>query len=358
MKRNMVVLAALLQVGSLAWSGSPRPVGDALERTALMSPAARGAVLLGIANSGRRIVSVGERGVILISDTEGASWRQAVTPTSVTLTAVRFADAQHVLAVGHGGVVLASADGGESWQRRLDGKVAARLEVATANASNDPAKIKAAERLLAEGPDKPLLDVLTFDAKRALVVGAYGAAFYTADGGASWTSWRDRMPNPKELHLYAVRSLGDRIVVAGEGGLMLQSRDGGASFSRLDVPYQGSFFTVELPDPRSIVVAGLRGNVLMSSDRGGSWRALVSPLPVSITGSAMGAEGDVLLVNQAGMVFSVGHGALRPVNTHPMPPLNGIVSLDNKRALTVSSQGAQRIDLPLAGKASANGLNQ
>ena len=36
-------------------------------------------------------------------------------PTSVTLTAVRFADAQHGWAVGHGGVILATQDGGEQW---------------------------------------------------------------------------------------------------------------------------------------------------------------------------------------------------------------------------------------------------
>ncbi len=104
-------------------------------------------------------------------------------------------------------------------------------------------------------PDKPFLGVLMFDAKRALVIGAYGLAYATADGGATWTSWRSRLDKPKGLNLYAVRQRGERIVISGERGLLLHSGDGGQTFKRLTSPYQGSYFTAELPAENTIVIA-------------------------------------------------------------------------------------------------------
>src|SRR5674476_29040 len=74
------------------------------------------APLLGIARAGTRLVAVGDYGVVILSDDDGATWRQATsTATRHTLTAVTFTDERHGWAVGHGGTVLASNDGGETW---------------------------------------------------------------------------------------------------------------------------------------------------------------------------------------------------------------------------------------------------
>ncbi len=54
----------------------------------------------------------GERGIVLLSDDAGVSWRQAKVPVSVSLTAVQFVDAEQGWAVGHLGVVLHTQDGG------------------------------------------------------------------------------------------------------------------------------------------------------------------------------------------------------------------------------------------------------
>jgi photosystem II stability/assembly factor-like uncharacterized protein len=189
-----------------------------------------------------------------------------------------------------------------------------------------------------------LLDLIVFDAKRVLVVGAYGLALSSEDGGATWSSWRARLDNPKELHLYAIRQRGDRIVIAGEQGLVLQSTDRGATFKRITTPYAGSFFTVELPDDKAIVVAGLRGNAWRSPDAGANWSRIPSPLPVAITASAIGADGNLLFANQAGMVLTLADSALRPLNPAPLPPLNFVLPLERSRVLALSVQGVQRID--------------
>ncbi|MEX5503709.1 YCF48-related protein, partial [Pseudomonas putida] len=103
---------------------------DVLAQPALRGPQALRAVLQDVARAGTRLVSVGERGVVLLSDDNGASWRQAkAVPVSVTLTAVQFVDARNGWTVGHAGVVLHSEDGGEHWTLQLDGKRAGALEL-------------------------------------------------------------------------------------------------------------------------------------------------------------------------------------------------------------------------------------
>lgn len=329
-----------------AWGAASGAVGDALGRAAVTTRNPERSVLLAVDRAGSRIVAVGERGIVVLSDDQGERWRQAPTPVSVTLTAVRFADKSRGYALGHGGTVLATDDGGQSWKQRLDGRKIAQILLADAKAANDAAALQSAERLVAEGADKPLLDVVLFDAQRLLVIGAFGVALSSGDRGATWTSWRARLPNPKEAHLYAARRRASRILIAGEQGLVLLSEDAGSSFRRLTLPYNGSFFTAELPDDQTIVVAGLRGNVWRSTDGGSAWTQLASPVPVSITGSALDANGRVLFVNQAGMVLGLQGDALQPLAGAPLPPLNAILSLDSVQALALSVQGAARVNLP------------
>lgn len=340
--RRGCVLAVLC---ACAAASAAEKVGPALERPALMVRAPERAVLLGAAQAGPRWLAVGERGLIVRSDNAGRSWVQAATPVSVTLTAVRFADAQHGIVVGHGGTVLVTHDGGIHWERRLDGRRIPELMLADARARGDAVAQQAAERMRADGPDKPLLDVLMRDSLHAVAVGAYGMALATADGGKNWVSWGARLDNPDALHLYAVRQRGSRIVIAGEQGLVLKSDDGGQTFQRLATPYKGSFFTLELAGEHEIVLAGLRGNVWRSTDDGHAWQQMPVPMPVSIVASQIAGDGTLLLANQAGFVLARRDGAaLVPLNRAPLPPLNGLAAGADGVLLALSNQGVMPVD--------------
>jgi photosystem II stability/assembly factor-like uncharacterized protein len=339
MSTKLTVGAGLLLACLVSAIGVAGPVAESLQRPALQVREPSHAVLLAVARAGDRLVAVGERGIVALSDDHAASWRQAKVPASVTLTRVRFWDEKNGIAVGHGGAILTTPDGGETWTLRLDGRRIAELALAAAKTTGDTAAVKDAERLVADGPDKPLLDILLIDARRALVVGAYGLAFATEDGGHTWTPWMDRFDNPKSLHLYAVRSRGNQIVIAGEQGLLLMSDDTGKTFKRLASPYKGSFFTAELPSDNEIVVAGLRGNVWRSMDRGSSWAQVTAPANASITASAVRTDGSVLLVNQGGSVFSTRGGQLEPLNQVPLPSLNAVLTLSEGGLLVATMRG-------------------
>lgn len=339
MRPNLLLLAL-----AAALPAAAAPTGDALDRPAVAARQVERAVLLGAAQAGPRIVAVGERGLVALSD-DGQRWTQAPTPVSVTLTAVRFADATHGVAVGHAGTVLATADGGQRWARKLDGRRLAQLALEAARAAGDAPALKEAERLVADGADKPLLDVLMLDAKRWIVVGAYGLAFATEDGGDHWAAWMPRLPNPKGLHLYTLRRQGDALLIAGEQGLVLLSNDGGRSFRRVETPYQGSFFSAEFTGANGIVLAGLRGNVWRSADGGASWAAVASPMPVSITATAIAADGTLLAANQAGFVMALRGDRLVPLNRAPLPPLNGLLPRPGAPLLALGVQGVVPLDL-------------
>lgn len=293
-------LALAVPTGLVRAAGVPNP----LQRTAPVLRDPSRAALTGLAHAGQRLVAVGERGAVLLSDNAGAHWRQAkAVPVSVTLTAVQFVTPQLGWAIGHQGVVLNSRDGGETWQRQLDGTdIAQRIQQA-AQTSGDAKAQAEAQRLVSEGADKPLLALHFANEREGWVVGAFNLALRTQDGGKTWQSLSQRLPNPKGAHLYALHRASDALLIAGEQGVLLHSRDGGERFERITTPYGGSFFGVTQEASGAWLVAGLRGNVLRSSDGGQHWAALVSPIPASVTAVLRDAKGEVWLMNQAGQLL-------------------------------------------------------
>lgn len=323
--------------------------GHALLRPALTlsSRQAAHAVVLGAAQAGRRLVTVGERGLIQLSDDNGATWRQAPAPTSATLTAVRFDGDRNGVAVGHAGVVLVTTNAGNTWRLVLDGARIAELALAAATASGDEHAMREAERLRTDGADKPLLDVAMAPDGRLLVVGAYGLVLASDDGGQHWTPWMARLDNPQGLHLNSVRRRGDTILIGGERGLALLSRDGGRHFARLATPYQGSYFTSEIGADGALLLAGLRGNAWTSIDGGRQWSQLVNPVPASLTGSVLRADGTLVLASQAGMLLARQGNALVPLpgTARPLAPLTGVLEMPAGGLLALSVQGAVAVSV-------------
>lgn len=319
---------------------------DVLAQPAVQGPQALRAVLQDVARAGARLVSVGERGVVLLSDDNGATWRQAkAVPVSVSLTAVQFVDERNGWAVGHAGVVLHSEDGGEHWGLQLDGKRAAALELQAAEASADPGRLAAAQRLQDDGADKPLLALSFADARHGLVVGAYGLAMSTVDGGRSWQSAMGLLPNRRGLHLYALAHQGANLYVAGEQGLLLRSRDGGDHFEALHGPYDGSYFAAAVLPNGRLLVGGLRGSLFASDDAGDSFQALANPLPASLNGMRV-AGGQLLLANQAGMLLrtSLERFAVQPVAVSDGLPLTAATIAADGVIVAVGMAGARRLE--------------
>ena len=329
----------------------------ALDRPALQVSAPERQVMQSAAQAGKRIVAVGERGIITLSDDGGTSWRQARSvPVSTTLTAVSFTDDKLGWAVGHGAVILHTQDGGETWVRQAEGRTLATVALAAAESAvrrqpdNPRARsgLGAAKRLVEDGADKPLLDVLFTDAMHGWAVGAYNLFFETHDGGKSWHSVADRLDNPQEFHLNAIRAQGPLVFIVGEQGLIYRSMDGGRTFDKLVSPYKGSLFSLSLA-PGHVVIAGLRGNAFDSTDSGNTWRRMAGLAPVSVFGATILGDGSVLLANQGGqLLVSRPDGSTAPVPTPSLPPLGGMLVLKDGGIVVTGLGGALRVPSELS----------
>ena len=349
--RRLHHLPTAAAVFAAAWLSGSAPAHAAavlppLERPAVALRDVQRASLLGLAQAGERVVAVGERGVVLLSDDGGQQWRQATSvPVSVTLTAVQFVDAKTGWAVGHQGVVLHSADGGEHWTRQLEGRAVAELMLKDAQAQGDQRAIAEAGRAVQEGADKPLLTLHFSNARQGIVAGAFNTLLQTQDGGQSWQALSSRLPNPKGAHLYALHSEGNELLLAGEQGLLLHSSDGGQRFERIATPYAGSFFAVTREAGGAWLLAGLRGNVLRSGDGGKRWAVLAEGAPVSVTALLPGGTGPVLLANQAGQLWAPLPDAarLRLVSTTPAQQPASLLRLADGSLLIAGWNGITRV---------------
>ncbi|WP_298374126.1 hypothetical protein [Azospirillum sp.] len=346
-----LVLATVMAKSSTV-AAAPREA-DPLERSALLSPRAERAVLLGLARAGKRLVAVGERGVILYSDDNGANWGQAAVPVSVTLTAVLFIDPKRGWAAGHDGVLLSSEDGGATWKRQFDHRdvlglyrqAADRLakELGDADPRSRTAR-RLADELAADRRDRPWLDLAVDDRGRLWLAGAYGQLL-RSDDGLRWEAWSSHL-GTLDRHLYAVRTRGPEIVIVGEQGLVLRSGDGGDSFATLDLPYEGSLFTAQL-GAAGITVAGLRGNVFHSADGGRSFDPLPLPAPVSVVASLPLLDGAILLADQAGGLYRLQGRDLEKSGVSAVGSPAAMVLADDGALVLGGSQGAVRLPGPL-----------
>lgn len=284
MKRKYLTTFALSCAMAAA---SATPVAGLAPQPAVQSAYAADAAILGVAHAGKRIVGVGDYGVVLLSDDQGKTFRQArAVPVSSTLTGVSFADERNGWAVGHWGVILRTSDGGESWTlQRSDTR-----------------------------EDRPLFSVHFFDDKEGIAVGLWSLVLATRDGGRHWEPLS--LPAPPDGGkadrnlLSAFADAHGGLYVAAERGMVLRSDDRGRSWRYLDTGYKGSFWSGVALRNGAVLVGGLRGSLYRSADGGAHWQAIDSGVKSSITGMVERADGVVEAVGLDGAMLESRDGGL------------------------------------------------
>lgn len=325
---------------------------DVLDLPAKPSALAVRSALLDVANAGQRLIAVGQRGHILYSDDAGQQWQQANVPVSSDLNAVYFPSPEQGWVVGNDGVILHSSDAGVTWKKQLDGREIGALLVkhyaalANAEPTNEqwPLLVADGQRLVEEGADKPLLDVWFADDKVGYVVGVFNLILRTENGGQSWTPFQDRTDNPQNFHLNAITSTGDALYIVGEQGLVLKWDDSHQRFAAVNTPYQGSYFGV-VGKPGEVVVFGLRGNVLRSTDGGLSWKPFDTGLQVSVTAATVDAQGHYRLFTQAGHMLAdqANTARLQLMPQQNPSPVAGAALARDGSLIVVGSRGARAL---------------
>ena len=320
---------------------------DRLDANAVQSRLAARTLMNGVALAGTRLVCAGQRGHIVYSDDQGKIWHQASVPVRSDLVAVYFPTPANGWAVGHDGVVLHSADGGVTWTKQFDGRAAVRA-MESYYGANAPQITSGTQNLSAEvesyakqGPDKPFLDVWFENETTGYVVGAFNLIFRTTDGGKNWIPLFDRIDNPKRLHLYAIRPVGQDLFISGEQGSVFKLDRQTGRFKALKTPYKGTFFGVT-GKPGAVVVFGMRGNVFRSRD-GISWQKVETGVPAGLTGGAVTADGRIVLVSQAGHVLVSGDdgASFSQLKIDQPVPATAVTAIDGNTLALASLAGVK-----------------
>jgi photosystem II stability/assembly factor-like uncharacterized protein len=320
----------------------------ALQQPALASHKASGSAFLALARAGNRLIAVGERGIVMLSDDLGGSWRQASVPVSVSLTAVQFIDERQGWAVGHLGVVLHSSDGGATWTRQLDGLRAAQLVLSAEEAAGaDANRLSVARALIEDGPDKPFFDLHFESPNSGVVVGAYNLAFRTDDGGRSWKPCMEQVDNPKGLHLYSLRTAGSKTYIAGEQGLLLRAAGDRERFQRVETPFKGTYFGVVAARDGEVVAFGLRGKAFWSPNGVDRWQECETSSSNSLSAGLQLNDGRIVLASQTGDLLVSEDGGRRysRLPGREPSPITGLLQAGTSELMATSLRGVRRISL-------------
>jgi photosystem II stability/assembly factor-like uncharacterized protein len=327
--RKIALLATALSLLGCAVLSAPvlaaaAPASDTVY--AIESAKAAKSLMLDVVHAGKRLVAVGDRGHILYSDDQGATWAQAKVPTRALLTSVFFVDDKHGWAVGHDAQILASEDGGVTWTKQF-------------------------EDLKREAP---LLDVWFKDVNSGFAVGAYGALLETTDGGKHWEDASDRLDNEDQYHLNGIASVKDAgLFIVGEQGSMFRSADWGQTWEKLEGPYQGSLFgVIGTAQANTLLAYGLRGNLYRSTDFGSTWeqvelKAARGALEFGLSGATLLDDGSIVIVGNGGSVIrSNDNGETFSVFNRPDRISVSAVTAAGNGNLILAGQGGVRATSP------------
>lgn len=240
------------------------------QRPAEVLPLADQSLVLSITKVGTSLVMVGERGHVLKSKDEGETWYQIENiPVDISLTKVVSYN-NHVWAVGHDAAIIHSQDAGETWELQF---YDADREV-------------------------PFLSAYFVDENTGFVVGAYGTILSTTDSGKSWEE--GLIDEELDYHLNDITQGEDgNFYIAAEAGYFFRSLDQGQTWEAIELPYMGSMFGV-VTFPDTVVLFGLRGNILVSEDQGENWEEVYTDLSNNLFGADKLSDTEVLIVGANG----------------------------------------------------------
>ena len=282
MKPKLYVVAqalSLLAVLPSASAAEPQPsraIASLTESPHLVAP--QKAPIIAATLAGKRIVAVGDYGIVILSD-DGKTYRQARTmPTRAVLTSVFFLDDKRGWAAGHDGTVVATADGGETWQLLRD----------------EP------------GKERVLLSIWFETTLHGIAVGQFGLMLETDDGGKTWRERRlVEVTDQAEKHLMEIFA-GEKglVFIAAESGSIFRSDDTGRTWKVIQTDNKGSFWTGKALTDGGLLIAGMRGHIYRSDNKGVAWKEIVSGTQQSLTGIAQHNDGSVTVIGNSGVVLN------------------------------------------------------
>ena len=309
MNRKLGLSFAVAAVFAVGMAQAAPPATDTAAWRALHG------VLLSVGRAGKRLVAVGDRGAILLSDDQGVTWSAARSGTDELLTASVFASPTEGWVVGQDATILHTTDGGEHW----------------------------ASQLTTAGGDQSLFSVADLGPGHLIATGAYALMLETTNGGGAWTPVK--LPNlDEDYHLNCVLGRGPDVIVTGEAGHAFLRHAG--VWTPMPVGYEGSQFGCLASHEGDVYSFGLRGSLFVSSAASPAWRRIDTGEQRSIFGGTVLADGSFVLVGGNGLVMRFDPHTAR-VRVLPPPTgvtLSGVAEAADGKWVLVGDDGVHVMD--------------
>lgn len=186
---------------------------------------------------------------------------------------VWFKDAQKGFAIGAYGFFLQTSDGGKTWEDWSD--------------------------KMPNEDQWHLNSIVTKDGTRFYIVGEKGVIFRSEDGGENWSA----LESPYEGSLFgAIAGPGlNEVTVFGLQGNLFRSSDKGTSWQQIKSPTDNTLMSGVFLSGRNVVLVGNSGTILYSRDDGNTFELQQMKDRLSIVGIQSNAEGKLVMVGQGGV---------------------------------------------------------
>ena len=138
-------------------------------------------------------------------------------------------------------------------------------------------------------------DVKSLSKDRALIVGYGGKILETTDGGISFT----KVESGTDLALYRVFARGDKVWISGQEGLMLHSADGGKTWQKQNTDTKVYLFSVFFTTDDHGYAVGDKSAITETTDGGKTWKAR------KIARSMEGQNEDMALAMQDPIFYDI-----------------------------------------------------
>jgi len=177
---------------------------------------------------------------------------------------------------GNKGAILKSLDGGYSWTK-------------TKTSTNEI-----------------IFDVSFFNDKKGFAVGWNGTILATTNGGDSWFKANNDESGVENNYLKSIdlQENGYGLIVGGDGTI-LRTSNFGNSWEKLDIKFSGGFQKVKFINEDFCVIAGSKGVILVSKDKGETWNVVDSRVYSNLNGLSVSAYGKIFLVGINGMIYRI-----------------------------------------------------
>jgi len=282
-------------------------------------------------------IMVGDRGRIFRSEDGARAWKAIHSGTKKALATVCFSDDRHGWAAGQGGVIVHSSNGGRTWQTQDSGvdvyvlaidffdprhglAVGADSTVVATTDGGRTWKSTSLSSALGLIEEVNLFAVAMTGEQKACVTGDGGRIFTTEDGGQSWVQAKSPLYDEEMMEgriLYSMAYDAGTLYAVGIDGAFVTSKDQGKTWVEHETGFPGpELFCIDVEGGVGLA-GGSGGHVIQTSDGGSTWSLVQVPDKVTrywLSGVDLQKtpSGDVrgLIVGQEGTSGRLESGAL------------------------------------------------